>query len=86
MSFGQIMVMPDPVAYLLVALAGIAFFFASYRTSARRRAAGLSAKSARGLLLRAIIITLATEAVAFYLNQSRGIPWMFGLSSGSPPP
>ncbi|TBA30832.1 sugar ABC transporter permease [Rhizobium ruizarguesonis] len=81
-SFGQIMVMPDPIAYLLVALAGIAYFVASYRTSARRRAAGLSAKSARGLLLRAVIITLALEAVAFYLNQSRGIPWMFGLFVG----
>ncbi|MBP2447849.1 sugar ABC transporter permease [Rhizobium leguminosarum] len=81
-SFGQIMVMPDPIAYLLVALAGIAFFFSSYRTAARRRAAGLSAKSARGLLLRAVIITAALEAVAFYLNQSRGIPWMFGLFVG----
>ncbi|EJT01740.1 ABC transporter permease [Rhizobium sp. CCGE 510] len=81
-SFGQIMVMPDPIAYLLVALAGIAFFFSSYRTAARRRAAGLSAKSARGLLLRAIIITAALEAVAFYLNQSRGVPWMFGLFVG----
>ncbi|MDR9762223.1 sugar ABC transporter permease [Rhizobium redzepovicii] len=81
-NFGQIMVMPDPVAYLLVALAGIAFFFASYRTSARRRAAGLSAKSTGGLLLRAVVITVALEAVAFYLNQSRGIPWMFGLFVG----
>ncbi|MBX5172444.1 MULTISPECIES: sugar ABC transporter permease [unclassified Rhizobium] len=81
-SFGQIMVMPDPIAYLLVALAGIAFFFSSYRTAARRRAAGLSAKSARGLLLRAVIITAALEAVAFYLNQSRGVPWMFGLFVG----
>ncbi|KPH07628.1 sugar ABC transporter permease (plasmid) [Rhizobium acidisoli] len=81
-KFGQIMVMPDPVAYLLVALAGIAFFFASYRTSARRRAAGLSAKSTGGLLLRAVVITVALEAVAFYLNQSRGIPWMFGLFVG----
>ncbi|PDT36407.1 ABC transporter permease [Rhizobium sp. M10] len=81
-NFGQIMVMPDPVAYLLVALAGIAFFFASYRTSARRRAAGLSSKSTGGLLLRAVVITVALEAVAFYLNQSRGIPWMFGLFVG----
>ncbi|MEF3133774.1 sugar ABC transporter permease [Rhizobium sp. 268] len=81
-NFGQIMVMPDPVAYLLVALAGIAFFFASYRTSARRRAAGLSAKSTGGLLLRAVVITVALEAVAFYLNQSRGIPWMFDLFVG----
>ncbi|MBX5048567.1 sugar ABC transporter permease [Rhizobium lentis] len=81
-NFGQIMVMPDPVAYLLVALAGIAFFLASYRTAARRRAAGLSSKSPGGLLLRAAIITIALEAVAFYLNQSRGIPWMFGLFVG----
>ncbi|PDT17798.1 ABC transporter permease [Rhizobium sp. J15] len=81
-NFGQIMVMPDPVAYALVALAGIAFFFSSYRTAARRRAAGLSSKSVGGLLLRAVIITVALEAVAFYLNQSRGVPWMFGLFVG----
>ena len=81
-SFGQIMVMPDPIAYALVALAGIGFFFSNYRTAARRRAAGLSSKSVGGLLLRAVIITVALEAVAFYLNQSRGIPWMFGLFVG----
>ena len=81
-NFGQIMVMPDPVAYALVALAGITIFFSSYRTAARRRAAGLSSKSVGGLLLRAVIITVALEAVAFYLNQSRGIPWMFGLFVG----
>ncbi|OWV89146.1 ABC transporter permease [Rhizobium sp. R635] len=81
-NFGQIMVMPDPVAYALVALAGAAFFFSSYRTSARRRAAGLSSKSTGGLLFRAVVITVALEAVAFYLNQSRGIPWMFGLFVG----
>ncbi|MBB4293866.1 D-xylose transport system permease protein [Rhizobium leguminosarum] len=81
-NFGQIMVMPDPVAYLLVALGGIAFFLASYRTSARRRAAGLSSKSVGGLCLHAVVITVALAAVAFYLNQSRGIPWMFGLFVG----
>ncbi|OWV69504.1 ABC transporter permease [Rhizobium sp. R634] len=81
-NFGQIMVMPDPVAYALVALAGIGFFFSSYRTATRRRVAGLSSKSVGGLLLRAVIITVALEAVAFYLNQSRGVPWMFGLFVG----
>ena len=81
-NFGQIMVMPDPAAYALVALAGIGFFFSSYRTAARRRVAGLSSKSVGGLLLRAIIITVALEAVAFYLNQSRGVPWMFSLFVG----
>ncbi len=81
-NFGQIMVMPDPVAYLLVALAGFAFLLASYRTATRRRAAGLSSKSVGGLCLRAVVITVALEAGAFYLNQSRGIPWMFGLFVG----
>ncbi|MBB3351573.1 D-xylose transport system permease protein [Rhizobium sp. BK049] len=81
-NFGQIMVMPDPVSYTLIALAGIAYLFSSYRTAARRRAAGLSSKSVSGLLLRAVVITVALEAVAFYLNQSRGIPWMFGLFVG----
>lgn len=81
-NFGQIMVMPDPVAYALAALAGIAFFLAGHRTAARRRVAGLSSKSLGGLLLRAAILTVALEAVVFYLNQSRGIPWMFGLFVG----
>ncbi|MEZ2132902.1 MULTISPECIES: sugar ABC transporter permease [unclassified Sinorhizobium] len=81
-NFGQIMVMPDPVAYVLAAIAGIAFFLAGYRTAARRRVAGLSSKSLGGLLLRAAILTVALEAVVFYLNQSRGIPWMFGLFVG----
>jgi D-xylose transport system permease protein len=81
-SFGQIMVMPEPVAYVLVALAGIAIFVSGYRTSARRRAAGLSSKSLRGLLLRAVILTVVLEAIALYLNRARGIPWMFALFVG----
>lgn len=81
-NFGQIMVMPDPVAYALAAIAGVAFFLAGYRTAARRRVAGLSSKSLGGLLLRAALLTVALEAVVFYLNQSRGIPWMFGLFVG----
>jgi D-xylose transport system permease protein len=81
-SFGQILVMPHPVSYALAAIAGLGFFLAGYRTSTRRRSAGLSSKSLSGLLLRAVVLTFAMEAVAVYLNQSRGIPWMFGLFAG----
>ena len=81
-DFGQTMVMPAPVAYLLAALAGIAIFASGYRTAVRRQAAGLSAASTGGLVLRAVVITVVLEAVVFYLNQDRGIPWMFGLFVG----
>ncbi|GLS23662.1 ABC transporter permease [Labrys miyagiensis] len=81
-SFGQTMVMPHIVAYVLAALAGLAMFATEYRTAARRREAGLSSSSLGGLLLRAIVVTVVLEFVAFYLNQDRGVPWMFGLFVG----
>lgn len=81
-NFGQMLVMPDFVAYGLIALAGIGIFMTGYRTAARRRQAGLSAQSTGGLALKAVVITLALEGAAVYLNQDRGIPWMFGLFVG----
>ncbi|TWF58916.1 D-xylose transport system permease protein [Neorhizobium alkalisoli] len=78
-SFGQIQVMPDPVSYVLAALVGIIYFVSRYRTASRRKAAGLSSGSLGSILLRAVILTVVLEAVAIYLNTSRGIPWMFGL-------
>jgi D-xylose transport system permease protein len=81
-NFGQMLVMPDPVAYFLAALPGIALFITGYRTAVRRREAGLSSQSLGGLILRAVVVTVVLEAIAFYLNQDRGIPWMFGLFVG----
>lgn len=81
-NFGQTLVMPDVVAYLLVAAAGLGIFLTGYRTAARRREAGLSAQSTGGIALRAIVVTVVLEGVAMYLNQDRGIPWMFGLFVG----
>lgn len=78
-NFGQMLVMPDWVAYGLVALAGLGIFMTGYRTAARRREAGLSAPSLGGLALKAIVITVLLEGVAAYLNTDRGVPWMFGL-------
>ena len=81
-NFGQTMVMPDWVAYALAAVAGLAIFLTGYRTAARRREAGLSSPSLGGLALKAIAITIVLEAIVFYLNGDRGIPWMFGLFVG----
>ncbi len=81
-NLGQTLVMPHVVAYGLVAIAGVAVFVSGYRTAARRREAGLTPPSLGGLLARALVLTIALEIVVFYLNQDRGIPWMFGLFVG----
>ncbi|MGB3539587.1 MAG: sugar ABC transporter permease [Mesorhizobium sp.] len=80
--FGQTMVMPAAVSYGFAALAGIIIFVTGYRTAQRRAAAGLSSRSLGGLVLQAVVITAVLEAVVHYLNQGRGVPWMFGLFVG----
>jgi D-xylose transport system permease protein len=79
---GQTLVMPPAVSYALVLIAGAAIFATGYRTAARRRAAGLTPPSLAGNLARALAFTVALELVASYLNEDRGIPWMFGLFVG----
>ena len=78
-SFGQLLVMPHIVAYGLAALVAAGSLAAGLRTAARRRSAGLSARSTGELLLRAAVLFVVLEAVAYYLNTDRGVPWMFGL-------
>ncbi|MEW9305127.1 sugar ABC transporter permease [Labrys neptuniae] len=78
-NFGQTMTMPHALAYALAAIAGVVIFYADFRTASRRREAGLSARPLAFILLRAAAITIALELVVFYLNQDRGVPWMFTL-------
>jgi len=78
-DFGQLLTMPQPLAYAFAAIPGIAMFLTGYRTAARRREAGLSSKSLGGVLLSAVVVTLGLELAVAYLNTSRGVPWMFGL-------
>jgi D-xylose transport system permease protein len=81
-NFGQLLVMPPLISYALAALPGIVMLLTGFRTAARRRAANLSASSSGGLIARAAALTLVLELIVVYLNQSRGIPWMFGLFVG----
>ncbi|MDK4741100.1 sugar ABC transporter permease (plasmid) [Rhizobium sp. CB3060] len=78
-NFGQLMVIPRPLAYVFALLPGIVMLVSGYRAALRRREANLSSRSIGGLVVRAVAITVALEFVAFYLNQDRGIPWMFAL-------
>ncbi|MBZ3694781.1 sugar ABC transporter permease [Phyllobacterium calauticae] len=81
-DFGQLLVMPRPVSYTLAVIPGIVLLVSGLRTITHRRAAHLSAPSVSGIVFRAVVMTTALELVVFYLNQGRGIPWMFGLFVG----
>ena len=81
-DFGQTMIMPKVVSYALALLPGLIFLWAGCQSIAQRRAVNLSAPSIMGLVLKSALITIVLEAVVLYLNQSRGIPWMFGLFAG----
>ncbi|ENN88152.1 Xylose transport system permease protein xylH [Rhizobium freirei PRF 81] len=78
-NFGQLLVIPRPLAYVLALIPGVAMLVTGLGTVRRRKQANLSAPSAGGLLAKAAAITVALEFVAFYLNQDRGVPWMFAL-------
>jgi D-xylose transport system permease protein len=80
--FGQILVMPKWLSYLLVAVIGVAILTTRMRTATRRKAAGLSARSTSAAVLEAGVVTALLALLVFYLNQSRGVPWMFGLFVG----
>lgn len=78
-NFGQLLIIPKWASYLFALLPGIVIFVMGQRIRAKRQAANLSSKSLNGLIFKAIIVTFLLEAVVMYLNQSRGVPWMFGL-------
>ncbi|WP_027544840.1 sugar ABC transporter permease [Bradyrhizobium sp. WSM2254] len=81
-NFGQMLVMPPIVSYVLAAAASLVVFVAGYRTAARRRQAGLSASSSGRMVLKALLVTIVLEFIVYYLNLGRGVPWMFGLFVG----
>lgn len=78
-GFGQLFIMPDWLSYGLALIPAIVIFVMGRRTAAQRRAANLSAGSTGGLLLKSLIALVGIEAIVWYLNQGRGVPWMFGL-------
>ena len=81
-DFGQSLFMPHWVAYAIAALPGIATFATDLRTAARRQQAGLSSRSMVNSVIRTVILTVVLEVIVAFLNQDRGIPWMFGLFVG----
>ncbi|QXW45741.1 sugar ABC transporter permease [Pseudomonas amygdali] len=78
-SFGQLDTLPPLLAYLLAGLTGTLRFVNGYRERARRRQAQLSSPSLAGLALQSLALTVLLGSVAYYLNQDRGVPWIFAF-------
>lgn len=76
--FGQILIMPAWLSYVLAVLPGVLIVWNGIRTGQKRRAANLSASGLSVTLARALILTAALVFAVFYLEKGRGVPWMFG--------
>ena len=78
-KFGQILIMPAWLSYLAAILPGAVMTYTGFKTITRRRAANLSSPGVSVLLVKAGMLTFALLACAAYLNQGRGVPYMFGV-------
>ncbi|MBB3962942.1 sugar ABC transporter permease [Rhizobium metallidurans] len=77
--FGQILVMPDWLSYLLALVPGAVIIAKGLRTRQQRAAVNLSSQPFAATAIKAVVLTAALEFAVYYLNLGRGIPWMFGL-------
>lgn len=75
--FGQLAFVPAWLSYLLIALVAVAFLLYQLSTARTRTKAGLSSKSVQMMLVQTAGLAVLLLIAAWYLNQGRGIGWMF---------
>lgn len=78
-TFAQLAFVPAWLSYVLVLVAAGGLFLSGYLHARERRAASLSATSTRFLLARSTAVLIGVGLVVWYLNQTRGVGWMFVL-------
>ncbi|MEV7098956.1 hypothetical protein AB0M80_39610 [Amycolatopsis sp. NPDC051045] len=75
--FAQLDFVPAWLSYVLVAAAAAGIFLTGYSLARARRAAGLSGRSTPLLLARSVAVLLGLGFAVWYLNQARGVGWLF---------
>jgi D-xylose transport system permease protein len=75
--FAQLEFVPAWLSYVLVVVAAVWVFATGWSLARRRRSAGLSARSTTLLVARSVVVLLGLGFAAWYLNQTRGVGWMF---------
>lgn len=76
--FGQILIMPAILSYLLALLPGVLIVIGAVQTNAKRTAANLSPESLSVAIVKAVLLTVGLVFSVYYLELGRGVPWMFG--------
>lgn len=77
--FGQILIMPAWLSFLVAVLPGVLIVLGAMRTNRQRSAANLSSAGLSVALTKAVILTAGLVFAVYYLERSRGVPWMFGV-------
>ncbi len=77
--FGQILILPDWLSYLLALLPGAAMLATGSAERRHRASANLFVKPLRILAFKAGVTTLLLLLAVFYLDLGRGVPAMFVL-------
>jgi D-xylose transport system permease protein len=77
--FGQILIMPAWFSYIVALVPGLLIVFGSMRANQQRSAANLSSGGMSVPIVKAAVLTIALLFAVFYLEQGRGVPWMFGV-------
>ncbi len=77
--FGQILILPAWLSYLLALVPGAAMLAMGFAERSRRSSANLSVKPLRILALKSGATTLLLLLAVFYLDLGRGVPAMFVL-------
>lgn len=74
---GQQAFVPKPLAYVIVSVAAVALFLSNFLKARRRTAAGLSASPLGMNIAASGTLLVVLGFAAWFLNQSRGVGWMF---------
>ncbi|MFT7136950.1 MAG: D-xylose transport system permease protein [Akkermansiaceae bacterium] len=77
--FGQILIMPAWLSYIVAIVPGVLILIGAMRTNQQRSAANLSSVGISVAVVKAAVLTVALLFAVFYLEQGRGVPWMFGV-------
>ncbi|MDQ6947183.1 MAG: sugar ABC transporter permease [Actinomycetota bacterium] len=76
-NFAELAFVPDWLSYVIVLMAAVGLFASGYALARARRKAGLAARSLQALVLRSLALLVVLGFAAWYLNQGRGVGWMF---------